>query len=156
MLSENDFHNDPLWLNATVLTGTNYERKWFEFYQARIYATANRTVIVRWKNKYVQRKNNPDPAKHPIKNDENLQYQLFIPNCNALFLQNVNVEKGLVNGSDVKLITVILDSKDLQKQFEKDLRAADPGEIITLQRPPYCILIELSFDVKRYSRYVSK
>ena len=23
LLSENDFHNDPLWLNATVLTGTN-------------------------------------------------------------------------------------------------------------------------------------
>ncbi|GFH50426.1 hypothetical protein CTEN210_06902 [Chaetoceros tenuissimus] len=146
LLSENDFHHDPSWLNATVLTGTNYERKWFEFCQARIYASANRTVIIRWKNKYVQRKNNPDPAKHPIHNNENLQYQLFIPNCNALFLRNVNVEKGLVNGSDVKLITIILDSKDLQKQFEKEVRAAPPGKIITLQQPPYCILIELFFD----------
>lgn len=150
ILQKNEFLNDPSWTSATILTKSNFERKIFEFQQALLYAKMYNQVIVRWKNKHnaysTKKKTYIDPKSVDLDEDDFLQYQYFIHDSIAMILHNINIEKGVVNGTLAKLHALKFHTKAEEDTFQIKLKNAKPGTIITLAQPPHSVAVEVCYN----------
>jgi hypothetical protein len=145
LLTAEDMIVDPSWKFATVLTLTNYERKLFEFEQARHFAIEHNTVVIRWSSHNISKNNN---VKLDIDPDDPLQYDYFVVDAPAMLLYNVNTQKDLANGCDVILSSITLKSLQEVNFFQDQRSHAQVGDIITLHQVPASVNVEILFDAR--------
>ena len=70
-------------------------------------------------------------------------WEYFIPEAKGYINKCINNEYGLANGTEVKYISLSFDNRVEERQFEKQLRQAKPGEEIVVDSPPAAINVEL-------------
>ena len=67
---------------------------------------------------------------------------------------NINKNKGLANGIPIKYHSISFEGEDCLDNFERRLDGAAPGEVITLDRPPDVMNVELFPDLKEDSNKI--
>jgi hypothetical protein len=140
--------NDKEFEFATILTPGNRERHEFNNIQARRWAMRNKTNVVRWPRKIQNWKGKPSNPLNVIraKEQESCFWELFVPEALAYLTFNLNVDKGLANGVEVKYDSISFQKKEDQMKFESQFAEAHPGEVISLTVPPDFINVELFPD----------
>jgi hypothetical protein len=133
---------------ATILTPGNRERHEFNNIQVRRWAKRNKTNVVRWPRKIQNWKGKPSNPLNVFraKEQESCFWELFVPEALAYLTFNLNVDKGLANGVEVKYDSISFQKKEDQIKFESQLAEAHPGEVISLTVPPDFINVELFPD----------
>jgi hypothetical protein len=149
-LSVEDLINDPVFLESFITVGTNHERLALNLSHSKAYAVSKGLPLVRWrkqlKGKLSARLIRTPELKQDLysspEHEENL-HQYFVEDISAIILTNKNTSRGIVNGADVKLYGLWYKSETDRHEYEELRAAAEPGEIVTLSKPPDAVLVEI-------------
>ena len=83
--------------------------------------------------------------------EESCFWEMYVPEALGYLTFNINTNKGLANSIQIKYHPVSLGDADRLDNFERRLDGAAPGEVITLDRPPDVMNVELFPDLKEES-----
>ena len=76
---------------------------------------------------------------------------MYVPEALGYLTFNINTNKRLANGIPIKYHSVSFGDADCLDNFKRRLDGAAPGEVITLDRPPDVMNVELFPDLKEDS-----
>ena len=76
---------------------------------------------------------------------------MYVPEALGYLTFNINTNKRLANGIPIKYHSISFGDADRLDNFERRLDGAAPGEVITLDRPPDVMNVELFPDLKEDS-----
>ena len=139
---------------ATILTPGNRERQEFNHIQAKRWARKHRTNVVRWPKRIREKTwkgkpRSPENVKRAM--EESCFWEMYVPEALGYLTFNINTNKRLANGIPIKYHSVSFGDPDRLDNFERRLDGAAPGEVITLDRPPDVMNVELFPDLKEDS-----
>ena len=83
--------------------------------------------------------------------EESCFWEMYVPEALGYLTFNINTNKRLANGIPIKYHSVSFGDADCLDNFERRLDGAAPGEVITLDRPPDVMNVELFPDLKEDS-----
>ena len=86
--------------------------------------------------------------------EESCFWEMYVPEALGYLTFNINTNKGLANGMPIKYHSVSFGDEDRLDNFERRLDDAAPGEVITLNRPPDVMNVELFPDLKEDSNKI--
>ena len=86
--------------------------------------------------------------------EESCFWEMYVPEALGYLTFNINTNKGLANGIPIKYHSVSFGDADRLDNFERRLDGAAPGEVITLDRPPDVMNVELFPDLKEDSNNI--
>jgi hypothetical protein len=150
LLKEEDVVGDGEFRFATTLVTGNEERHKINNLKAKDWASHHSTFLIRWLRdvNYSNWKGKPrskEHIKHAMANNETF-YELFVPGARAFLTHNINTAIGLANGTEIKYDSISFDDPDVEREYRKHLNCHSPGDIITLDKPPSAINVELFAD----------
>ena len=67
----------------------------------------------------------------------------FVPGAPCYGKTNTNTYIGLFNGTRMKQYSLVLDSSEDRISLDAKLRAAQPGELVLLQHPPFSVQMQI-------------
>ncbi len=83
--------------------------------------------------------------------EESCFWEMYVPEALGYLTFNINTNKRLANGILIIYHSVSFGDPDRLDNFERRLDGAAPGEVITLDRPPDVMNVELFPDLKEDS-----
>ena len=134
---------------ATILTPGNKERHEFNNIQSQRWAKKYKTQVVRWARREKNWKGKPMNPLNVLKAKEKEYcfWELFVPGAFGYLTHNLNVDKGLANGTQIKYDSISFMEPHDEEAFENTLASTVSGEAITLKGPPDFINVELFADL---------
>jgi len=148
-----DLIDDPLFLESFITVGTNQERLALNLSHSKAYAVSKGLPLIRWrkqlKGKLAARLLVTPELKQDLYNcpehEENL-HQYFVEDISAIILTNKNTSRGIVNGADVRLFGLWFKNDSDRHEYEELRARANPGDVVTIPKPPDAVLVEISDD----------
>jgi len=151
-LSVNDLINDPMFLESYITVGTNQERLCLGLSHSKAFALHKRLPLIRWEKSIIGKKVTSEFENHPMLREtlykhpthEEELHQYFVEDISAIILVNVNTQRGLANGTEVKLFGLWFEDSEDRVEYEILRQSTDPGCICTLPKAPTAVLVEIS------------
>ena len=151
-LTVEDLIRDPIFLESFITVGTNQERLALSLSHTRAFASHKGLPILRWKKQLKGKllahlNRTPDLVKklYDIPEYEEQLHQYFVEDISAIILVNKKpMERGIVNGTEVKLYSLWYEDENDQREYEELRAATEVGQTCTLPKPPDAILVEVS------------
>jgi hypothetical protein len=106
--------------------------RWKKQLKGKLFAHLNRT---------------PELVKklYDIPEYEEQLHQYFVEDISAIILINMKpMERGLVNGTEVKLYSLWYEDENDRREYEELRAATEVGQTCTLPKPPDAIFVEVS------------
>ena len=154
-LSEEDMKDeDGEFAFATMVVTGNAERHELNALQAKRWASRHNTKVMRWFRKRDGKKwkGKPGNQNHEaMAMQEDCFYEMFVPGAAGYITQNINTDIGLANGVEIKYHSLSFESEEEDMIFYEEFEA-DGSLVMTLDRPPAAINIELFADFPGDSR----
>ena len=83
-------------------------------------------------------------------------WEIYVPEALGYLTFNLNTMKGLANGIPIRYHSISFEDEDRLENFKRRLDGAAAGEVITLDRPPDVMNVELFPDLKEDSKYIKE
>lgn len=142
-LTSKDLSDDPEWMFAPIIVATNRERFDLTESQAKAFAKHNKTHVVRWPVHFSSWLGQPPSDSDNVYDEDPVFWQYFVKGAEAFLTGNLNVEKGLANGTRVLChsLTFATPEEGLFLQEQED--SLPYGSVITLHAHPlsYNVLV---------------
>lgn len=141
LLKQEDIHDDIAWAYATVAVLGNLERHMLNHEQARRFAKACGHPLIRWRHPLtdsVEIDNLTEAEIDELYDAEPGLWGYFVPGAPAMLLDNLNLGKGLANGTDVTMhsLAFVSEGENTALRAECARVLNHPGAVITLQGRP--------------------
>ena len=141
-----DVLSDPMWLIAPVVVVFNQLRHAINLEALTLFAKAAGFTIICWRN-LLHGSNaallTSAECSHLYSTHPALS-GFFVPGAPAYGKTNTNTFIGLFNGARMRLYSLVLDSAEDRISFDAKLRAAQPGDLVLLQHPPFSVQVEIT------------
>jgi hypothetical protein len=144
-LSSIDVCSDPFWLVAPVVVLFNQLRHAINLEALKVFAQAAGFPIICWRNLLhganaallTSAESTQLYSTHPALSG------FFVPGAPCYGKTNTNTYIGLFNGTRMKQYSLVLDSSEDRISLDAKLRAAQPGELVLLQHPPFSVQMQI-------------
>jgi hypothetical protein len=151
-LSLEDLIRDPVFLESFITVATNQERLALNLSHSRAFASHKGLPVLRWKKQLTGKlaahlNRTPDLVHklYDIPEYEEQLHQYFVEDISAIILTNKKpMERGLVNGTEVKLYSLWYEDENDRREYEELRAATEVGQICTLPKQPDAVLVEVS------------
>lgn len=131
------------WHDAPYVVSTNRERYTLIHAGAQQFARAKNAVVVRWFSHHGSWQQRPADQFLPEVLQDPCFYEYFVTNALGYFKdEGVSKRLGLVNSLPFRYHSFVLDPED-NTVYHRMLEEAQPGQIITLPKPPLIVNIEI-------------
>lgn len=148
ILSEQDVQDrDSVWnTEAVCLTNSNAERCYLNEVRGELFARIKRQVMVRWPLRYVRNDTfhslTPEELEELRRSNQELN-GYFIRGAPCTLTENVKPEKGLSNGTQAIMNSLVFDEDDpLYAETINAINSARPGSVVDVQISPIYVIVE--------------
>jgi hypothetical protein len=146
VLSETEVQQDPLWQFATVATTGNELRAHINSLQSTRWVAHTGTVKLIWRSTVQRWKGYaPSDEEWAACKDPRL-FGAFVPGLEVVLSDNLSAEsteKGIANGRKAIMYGVSYNEPSAQDTMLRQLNAASPGDVITLESPPDYVILDV-------------
>ena len=143
-LTRDDIVAFPHFRFACMLVPGNVERGIYNYVQMKPFAIATNQVIIRWQNCIKEASSNPGVFELLYSDGCVELWSYYLQGAPGFLLFNYCVPRGVSNGPGCIYHSLVLgDAFDAAETaaIEKEIADTKPGEIVTLEKPPYAINI---------------
>jgi len=135
---------------ATVLTAGNRERHVLNFAQAKRFAKENGTHVIRWQRKISSWRGKPrkEAQRSRAKQAEPCFWEYYVEGALGYINKNVNIDIRLANGTMMRYHSISPGSDEIEKYLLEETSRVPPGGVITLNKPPEIINVEVFPDLE--------
>jgi len=144
-LSDNDFLNDPCWLDAPIVVTNNAEREAILRVRVVAFARQRGVPVIAWRAVLAGAvASAPESHRNALYSVCPELTQYFVRGAPVFVTDNISPESGLANGSAARLISITLGEGDSAEELQGRISDAAPGSIIMLTHMPLSVNIRLS------------
>ena len=147
-----DDMDDSRWRYAPILVSTNRERYDLIHEQTIRFAREHGIPVIRWQRKWRNWQGQPKLYYNEVHDSDPIFWELFVPGASGFLTYNLCTSIGLVNGCPIRYHSLTMHDQEEQAMLDELVTDARPGQIITLDREPKSVNVEvypdLSDDVK--------
>ena len=145
-LDPSDILSDPEWLIAPVVVVFNQLRHAINLEGLKLFAKAARYPVICWRHllhgsnaaMLTSAESTQLYTTHPALSG------FFVPGAPAYGRTNTNTFIGLFNGARMNLHSLILDKCEDRISLNTKLQAAQPGDLVLLQYPPFSVQVQVT------------
>lgn len=154
-LTKSDLENDAKLRKAIICVSGNIEKLAYENLMLKDYAIKNGYPIIKWKNEITS--NIPDACKdilfssfHENNCKIGFLYQSFVPGASCICLDNLNLMRGMCNGTPVTQHSLVMETELEMDSLNELIKNSKPGEVILLKKRPKYVNMTISNDIVSY------
>ena len=141
---------DASWYDVPYIVSSNRERYTLMHAAAQRFARAHNKVVVRWLSFRSRWRQRPAEQFRAAALRDPCFYEYFVPDALGYFKDDgVSKRLGLVNSLPFRYHSLVPQSED-EEVYNRVLREAQAGEIITLPNPPRIVNITINKDVQEH------
>ena len=146
LVADDILHPSGGWVKtSTILTPINTERCHFNNYLASLFAVVEKKVCIKWALKMNAGPLVSDADMRELCDKYAELNGIFVQGAPCTFTQNISPEKGLSNGGQAHMHSLIFDEHHAQYQETmRIINAAPPGSTVFVPLAPSYILVELT------------
>ena len=136
---------DPLtWYKAPMLVATNRERYNLLEVQARHFALAMHNYVFHWRSKTSCWRGKPEQPAHveEVIRTDPVFWEYFVKGAVAYGLDNANKPRKIINGTQYTYEELIFSDASQECKARLQMATAACGEVITLEEPPFAIIVQ--------------
>ena len=140
-----DYVKDPTWAKSLFVCTDRKTVHQINDAMVRRFATSSGEPVVRWRlplesNVTARLEDRVIDAVYDRVKD---MWGYFVPSCPMTLTENLRPERGLSNGTQGVLDSIVLSPNETRETYDK-IKGGKPGEIIELEHPPLSVLVRVT------------
>ena len=140
-LTKEVVENDPELKKAKICISANIEKVTYENLLLKQYAIDNGYPIIKWKKNITSKL--PENCLDLLfdkyyENNSQIEflYQSFVPGSSCICIDNLNVSRGMCNGTPVFQHSLVMENETEMKELNELILNSIPGQLILLEKRP--------------------